>query len=424
MKNFIRSCVPAPILDAYHLLLARAGALWYRFPSRALVVIAVTGTKGKSTTAELVRAILAEAGYTVALASTIRFCIGRESEPNLFKMTMPGRFFMQQFLRRAVDAGCTHAVVEMTSEGARQFRHVGIELDALVFTNLAPEHIESHGSMERYAEAKLSLAHALAESPKRKRIIVANQDDPWGKRFLETQVEERIPFSLADAEPYTVDDSGVRFVYKRGELFAVPLPGLFNLKNLLAAIALCSALGVPLQTIKRALEHISPIAGRAERVERGQKFVVVVDYAHTPDSLRAILETYAGPSTSLGVKRKVICVLGSTGGGRDQWKRPLMGAIADELCNSILLTNEDPYDEDPQKIVEEIAKGFVKNKPRIILDRRAAIASACADAKEGDVVLIVGKGTDPYIMGKRGSKVPWSDKKVAEEELQKLGYNS
>lgn len=412
----MKKLLPKKLLDLYHLLFAYAGAALYRFPSRQLFVVAITGTKGKSTTSELVRAILTEAGHKVALASTIRFAIGDESEPNKFKMTMPGRAYLQRFLRKALDAGCTHAVIEMTSEGARQFRHKAIDLDALIFTNLQPEHLESHGSLEAYAEAKLSLAKHLEESPKRPRYIVANLDDAYGQAFLAAEVEVHAPFSLADADPYTVDDTSVRFLFKKGELFTAPLPGLFSLKNILAALALGDALRIPRQTMQRALEHVRPIAGRAERVSRGQKFAVVVDYAHTPDSLRALFETYRLPNTS----RRLICIMGSTGGGRDQWKRPEMGKIADELCDVIILANEDPYDEDPKDIVDAIAGGITKHKPFIILDRRTAIHEALREAREGDVVLITGKGTDPYIMGPGGSKQVWSDKGVAEEELDKL----
>jgi UDP-N-acetylmuramoyl-L-alanyl-D-glutamate--2,6-diaminopimelate ligase len=414
MKKFLLSITPGPVLSAYHYCAAIFGAILYRFPSNGLTVIGITGTKGKSTTTEIVAAILREAGYTVALASTIRFSIGNETEPNLFKMTMPGRTFLQQFFRKAVDKGATHAVIEMTSEGAKQYRHKGIALDALIFTNLQPEHLESHGSMEAYAAAKLSLAKHLEESSKRPRYIVANADDKYGKDFLAVQVEVKAPFSLKDAEPYTTDEKSVRFVW-RGELFTVPLPGLFNLQNILAALTLADAMGIPQAVSKKALERIAPVAGRAERVEKGQPFTVVVDYAHTPDSLRALYSTYSG--------KRIIGVLGSTGGGRDAWKRPAMGKIADEYCSVAILTNEDPYDEDPQKIINEIAKGFTKKKAHEIFNRRKAIHEALREAKEGDAVLITGKGTDPYIMGPNGSKEVWSDKRVAEEELKKLGYN-
>ena len=402
------------MLDFYYSAWGQVGALMYLYPSRKLFVVGVTGTKGKSTTVELIRSIFAEAGFKVAAASTIRFTIGNESERNLFKMTMPGRFYLQQFLRKAVSADCTHAVIEMTSEGARQFRHIGIDLDALVFTNLQPEHLESHGGMEQYAAAKLSLAKHLEASPKRPRYIVANIDDEYGKRFLEVGVEHKVPFSLKDAEPYNTDDKSVRFVFKGSELFTVPLPGVFNIKNILAALALSEAVGVPLAKAKRALERHKPIEGRAERVEKGQPYTVVVDYAHTPDSLQSLYHAYRS--------KRIIGVLGSTGGGRDKWKRPLMGKIADEHCDVAFLTNEDPYDEDPQAIIADLTRGFIKKKPIVMLDRRSAIRDALREAKQGDAVLITGKGTDPYIMGPGGSKQEWSDKKVAEEELAKLGY--
>lgn len=417
MKRFLLKLIPAPLLGLYHRSFALLGTVVYRFPGKKLFVIAVTGTKGKSTTVELIRSILAEAGYATAAASTIRFSIGGESEPNLFKMTMPGRMFLQKFLRRALDAGCTHAVIEMTSEGARQFRHKGIELNALVFTNLQPEHIESHGSFEKYAEAKLSLAEHLAASPKRPRYIIANTDDAYGEKFLDVNVEVKEGFCLGDAEPYNTDDKSVRFVWRRGELFTVPLPGVFNLRNVLAALTLANAMGIPMPAVKRALEHQAPIAGRAERVPGPQPYLVVVDYAHTPDSLKALYETYHK-------SHRIIGVLGSTGGGRDMWKRAEMGKIADEYCDVAILTNEDPYDEDPQKIVAEIAKGFTRKKPHIILNRHAAIREALREAKQDDAVLITGKGTDPYIMGPRGTKEAWSDRAVTQEELAKLGYEA
>lgn len=415
MKTFIKKLIPKKALGAYHYALAMLGAFLYNFPAKKLTVIAVTGTKGKSSTVEIIHAILTEAGYTTAAASTIRFVIGDESERNLFKMTMPGRFFLQKFLRKAVQKGATHAVLEMTSEGAKQFRHKGIELDALVFTNLSPEHLESHGSLENYILAKLSLARHLEDSKKRPRYMIANGDDPVGKRFLETKVEVVLPFTLSMAEPYSVDDKAIRFVWKKGQFFTVPLPGLFNLKNILAALTLGEAMNIPLETMHKALERMHPISGRAERVGISQPYTVLVDYAHTPDSLRALFETFK--------TKRIIAVMGSTGGGRDKWKRAEMGKIAEEYCDTVFLTNEDPYDEDPQAIINDLAKGFAKKKPHIIIDRRAAIREALREAKDGDAVLITGKGTDPYIMGPNGSKQEWSDKKVAEEELKKLGYN-
>jgi len=410
----IVALLPRPIKEAllypYHLFMAHSGAVKFGFPSKKLIVIGVTGTKGKSTTAEFIRAILKEDNKKVAIAGTIRFAIGESVERNLFKMTMPGRTFLQGFLARSLKAGCTHAVLEMTSEGAKQNRHKGIELNALVFTNLSPEHIESHGSLEKYADAKLSLARHLARSPKRPRIIVANADDAYGKDFLAVHVEEKRPFTLSDTQIIKSDPYGSEFVYKDVHMH-LPLPGAFNIANAIAAIEVSEALGVSLTTAAAALSKINTMPGRAERIDLGQAFHVVVDYAHTPDSLSAIYSAFPG---------RRICVLGNTGGGRDTWKRPVMGAIAEEHCAISILTNEDPYDEDPVAIVNEVASGFKNTKPRIIMDRREAIREALTEARPGDSVLITGKGTDPYIMGPNGTKVEWSDSAVAAEELKAL----
>ena len=190
------------------------------------------------------------------------------------------------------------------------------------------------------------------------------------------------------------------------------LPGIFNVSNMLGAIACATHFGVPPETAKLGIEKLNMVRGRMEKVDLGQEFDVVVDYAHTPDSLRAVYETYKN--------RKTICILGNTGGGRDTWKRPEMGKIADQYCDEIILTNEDPYDEDPMKILEEMAVGIKNKKPEIILDRRSAIRTALSRARLGDAVLITGKGTDPYIMGHNGSKQEWDDASVVREELQKL----
>jgi UDP-N-acetylmuramyl-tripeptide synthetase len=199
-------------------------------------------------------------------------------------------------------------------------------------------------------------------------------------------------------------------------VFSVPLPGLFNLRNVLAALGLGSALGIDIKVMKKALERVGPIKGRVERVEVGQDFAVIVDYAHTPDSLKALFETFRSSNPD----HRIIVVMGSTGGGRDQWKRPQMGRIADEYCDVAILANEDPYDEDPNKILGDIAKGFSEHQPHIIFDRREAIREALKQACPGDVVLLTGKGTDPYIMGPHGTKEPWSDRRVAQEELHIL----
>ncbi len=217
--NFFRTITPRFLFAPYHYALALLSAAIFGFPSRKLKVIAVTGTKGKSSVVELVSAILDEAGYKTAHASTIHFKIGEKKERNLHKMTMPGRFFLQHFLRRAVSAGCTHAVIEMTSEGARQFRHKFIALDALIFTNLAPEHIESHGSYENYLAAKVSIARALERSSKKRKMLVVNGDDKEAQKFLDVfTMGAKISYSKKDAGNPIISSEGVSFEWE-GELW-------------------------------------------------------------------------------------------------------------------------------------------------------------------------------------------------------------
>lgn len=409
LKHIIPEPLVAPLRVPYHFLIALVSAVFYGFPAKKLTVIGVTGTKGKSSVSDMLYTTLKDSGCAVAVASTIRFAIKDVSLPNTHKMTMPGRGFIQDFLARAVKEGCTHAVVEITSESTKNFRHLFLSLDALVFTNLQKEHIESHGSYEKYAAAKLLIGRELVRSRKRPRAIIANADDGASVPFLALPVEKKLPFSYNEATNIHLGQGTVSFVYRDTE-FTLRLPGSFSIMNALAVIKTCEFVGSPLHTIRDALKRLERIPGRTERIEEGQAFQVIVDYAHTPDSLRAIYGAYPG---------RKICVLGNTGGGRDTWKRPEMGRIADEACSEVILTDEDPYDEDPRAIVEAMAAGM-ERKPTIIMDRRKAIHTALSLAQPGDCVLITGKGTDPYIMGARNTKTPWSDAQVVRDELRKL----
>jgi UDP-N-acetylmuramoyl-L-alanyl-D-glutamate--2,6-diaminopimelate ligase len=399
---------------AYHFTLAAIGTVIYRKPSRHIYVIGITGTKGKSSTTEFVNAALEGAGKKTAILSTIRFKIGDKARPNKFKMTMPGRFFTQKFLRDAVDAGCEYAIIEMTSEGARFFRHTGIEMDALIFTNLSPEHIESHGSFAKYKRAKLRLVNHLAKSNKPVRLSIANIDNEHAPSFLISPIEKNIGYSLKRAHILS-ETSDASVIEYRGEKITIPLPGKFNISNALAALTLASELGIDASESKKGIEALSLIRGRVEKINCGQNFAVIVDYAHTDDSLRKLYETFP-------TSRK-IAVLGSTGGGRDTWKRPVLGKIADEYCQEIIITNEDPYDEDPQKIINEVARGVTAHTPICIMDRREAIREALRIARIGNTVLITGKGTDPYIMGPNGTREVWDDAQVVREELEKMLAN-
>jgi len=395
----------------YHWLLAFFAALIYRFPSRKIFVLGVTGTKGKTSTIEIINAILAEAGYKTSLASSLRFKIDRESEKNEYKMTMPGRFFIQKFLSKSIKARCQYALLEMTSEGAVQYRHKFIQINALIFTNLSPEHIESHGSFEKYRDAKLSLFKALEKSRAKRKIIIVNEDDPASSYFLNINVDEKIKFSLRNLTSFNLKKDGIMFKIDGIDIKS-KLSGEFNLYNILAAIAFCKSQNIGINTIKSAIEKFSGIEGRMESIEEGQDFKVIVDYAHTPDSLEKVYEMFQG-------SRK-ICVLGAAGGGRDKWKRPEMGKIASKHCDQIILTNEDPYDEDPKSIIDDIQRGILSGNCEVILDRREAIKKAFSCAKTGDAVIITGKGAEPWIMGPKGEKIRWDDREVCREELRSL----
>lgn len=410
LKKIIPEPVVRPLRPLYHRALAVLMALSYGFPSRRLTVIGITGTKGKSTVAEMVFAILRAAGYKTALISTIRFAIEDDAEPNLFKMTLAGRGFAQAFMRRAIDAGCTHLVIEITSESVLQYRHLFLALDGLIVTNIQPEHIESHGSFEKYVAAKHAIVAALERSRKPLRVLVSNEDVPESRGFLSARVPQAIGFGKYELNNLSGDARSVRFDYG-GEHFSIPLAGDFNALNALAAIKFCEAFGVPRATSASALASLPVVRGRVEHIDAGQNFIAIVDYAHTPDSLRALYGAFP--------HQRKICVLGNTGGGRDAWKRPLMGRIAEEACEKVILTNEDPYDEDPRAIVAAMTSGM-QRAPEIIMDRREAICAALRAARAGDAVLVSGKGTDPFIMGARGNKLPWSDADVVREELGRL----
>lgn len=385
--------------------------LGYGRPAKKLFVIGVTGTKGKSSVAEMLYTILTASGHKTALAGTIRFAIAADSRANYYKMTLPGRGFVQKFLAEAVAAGCTHAVIELTSEAALQYRHLFLDLDALIFTNLHKEHVESHGSFEKYFAAKMKIGEELALSPKRPRAIIANADDARGKSFLALPVERSLPFASHELSGLQSAEHGSTWRY--GEIdFSLPLVGAFNAMNALAAVKAAEFAGVPPRDAARTLSTLSHIPGRTEHIEMGQPFLAVVDYAHTPDSLKALYTSYP--------ERRKICVLGNTGGGRDTWKRPEMAKIAEQYCAEIYLTNEDPYDEDPLAIIRDMERGLSQKKAMVIVDRHEAIRAALRSARAGDAVLITGKGTDPYIMGPKGTKHPWSDAVIVREELAKL----
>ena len=398
IKGLIKKITPKFILKAYHFKLVLLGAMVFGFPGlgrrslgeggESMKIIGVTGTSGKSTTVDFITRILEEDGNKVASISSIRFKVGEKEWENKYKMTMPGRFVIQKFLKQAKNAGCKFVVLEVTSEGIRQFRHKFINFDTSVFTNLTPEHMESHGGFENYRNEKVKLFKAT------KNIHVVNIDDENAKYFLDIPAKQKIKFSLKDA-------GSIKFN-----------PGVisgFNVLNALAAVSVAKAYGISLDICKKALEKVKVIPGRMEVISESP-IKVVVDYAHTPDQLEAVYKLLAD--------KNLVCVLGSCGGGRDKWKRPVLGKIAKKYCKKIIITNEDPYDENPQEIIDQVAENAGQDVKKII-DRKGAIETAIKLAKPGGVVIITGKGSEPWMCVANGKKIPWDDRQIAKDAINK-----
>ncbi|MBI1866283.1 MAG: UDP-N-acetylmuramoyl-L-alanyl-D-glutamate--2,6-diaminopimelate ligase [Candidatus Staskawiczbacteria bacterium] len=421
IKELAKKLIPSFLLNIYHYNLALLSAVLFWFPSKKLIVIGVTGTSGKSTTVDFITRILEEAGNKVVSNSSIRFKVGGKEWPNNTKMGMPGRFFMQKLLRQGIKEKCNYAVLEITSQGILQYRHKFINFKTSVFTNLTPEHIEAHGGFENYRTEKLKLFRAA------KNTHIVNLDDPNSDYFLKIIFPQNavkkwgfgfkgLDLLLPDSNLKTIFadnilelDDGLKFSIM-GTEFNLNLLGRFNIYNALAAICVGLSEGVSLDICKRALEKIKDIAGRMEVVVR-KPFTVIVDYAHTPKQLESVYKSLQG--------KPLICVLGSCGGGRDKWKRPILGKIAKDYCKEVIITNEDPYDEDPMAIIEDVAGGAA-GKAQKILDRREAIKRAIRLATPYDTVVITGKGSEPWMCIENNKKIPWDDCQVAREELLKF----
>lgn len=443
VKKIVKKLTPGFILSAYHLFLAYCAALWYRFPSASMVVIGVTGTKGKSSVVFMLAKILEEAGIKVAVSSSLMFKINENEWLNPYHMTMAGRFKLQQFLYQAKNARCTHVIIETTSEGIKQHRHRFIHFDVAVFTNLTPEHIEAHGGFENYKKAKGKLFEALAHAKKKtingndiKKIAVVNTDDEHGSYFLQFPADTTYGFSVqgtcalapssnhacVSASAVVVSPEGINFEIE-GTKFHLHVLGRFNVENALCAAVTAKSLGVEFSVSASALAKIEEIPGRMKFVKEGQKFSVIIDFAHTPSSFEGVFSTVRLLKDPHG---RIIAVFGSAGGGRDKWKRPELGRIAASTADHIILTTDDPYEEDVDGICAEIQKGIdnetFKGKVEVILNRREAIKAALQMARWNDIVLLLGKGTEQTLMTGTES-MPWNEGGIVIEEIRNMLYD-
>lgn len=435
LLSYFRKFTPAALVSFYHYLWAIGSSVFYGFPAKKMVVIGITGTKGKTTAANFIWACLTAAGFKTGLVGTANIRIGESEQLNPYHMTMPGRYHLQKLLAAMVKAGCTHCVVETTSQGILQSRHLGINYDIAVFTNLSAEHLQAHGgSYERYKKTKGRLFAGLKTSAKKnlfgklvEKVLIVNRDDSNWEYFYNFWAQKKLTYGFDGASDFTAEKifeqpDGVNFSLQ-GADYKIHMVGKFNVANALPAMALCSLWGVSASAIQNGLDNLRVVPGRMEEIKAGQVFRVFVDYAHEKLSMNSLLD--AAVKLKPGGGGKIILLLGAEGGGRDRTKRPEMGRIAAQKSDYVIVSNVDPYNDDPQQILEDIAEaseqgGKIRGKDLfVIADRREGIAKAIALAGSRDVVLITGKGSEQsIIIG--GKSSPWDDRVVVAEELRKL----
>lgn len=466
IKKLIPQRLMRQLLPPYHFIMAWLAALYYGFPSQRLIVVGVTGTTGKTTTVSLLSKLLSENGYLAGYSSTAQFNDGRKEWLNDKKMTMPGRFFLQRHLSRMLKNGCQVAIVETTSQGIEQYRHRFIDYDILLFTNLYPEHIEAHGGFRQYKQAKGKLfAHLKrtkskylnndkrvvskpsglqkTELRKIKKTIIANADDEHASYFLSFWAEKKIAYgdSKLKNESYYLDEQEeeilprpIFFPYEKlfsgaegsdlifnEKRYHLSILGSFNIINAASALSVANQLELEPVALAISLENIKSLPGKMEKIEAGQNYLVIVDYAFEPKAMMALYD-----NLKLLSFNRLIHVLGSCGGGRDKARRAILGGLAGERADIVIATDEDPYDDDPQEIIDQVAAGAENEGKNLdenlfkVLDRREAIKKALVLAEAGDLVLITGKGAEQFICVADDKKLSWDDREVVREELLKL----
>ncbi|MEA2361600.1 MAG: UDP-N-acetylmuramoyl-L-alanyl-D-glutamate--2,6-diaminopimelate ligase [Thermoleophilaceae bacterium] len=403
--------VPEVIVDDVRAAMGPAAARFYGDPTAELDVVGVTGTNGKTTTAFLVRHLLEAAGRACGLLGTVKQVVaGREQE---VERTTPEAIDLQATFRAMVEGGDRACAMEVSSHALELGRVAGIRFACRVFTNLTQDHLDFHETMEDYFAAK----RRLFAEPGRSSVSVVNVDDEYGRRIAAEVASTTFAMERdADYRALDVDfdlmGSRFRCVTPEGELqLSSPLPGLFNVQNVLGAVAAAHSLGVPGETIEAALPRFGRVPGRFEPVDEGQDFGVLVDYAHTPEALENVLRA-ARPVT----EGRLHVVFGA-GGDRDSGKRPLMGDAARRLADRVLVTSDNPRSEQPEAIIDEIMEGAGPGAERVT-DRRRAIAEAIESAAPGDMVVIAGKGHEQGQEFENGRKEPFDDVAVAREALR------
>jgi UDP-N-acetylmuramoyl-L-alanyl-D-glutamate--2,6-diaminopimelate ligase len=405
-------------------------AEFFGHPSRELFIIGVTGTNGKSTTCSLIYQLLIMFQKKTGIISSVYHDFGEGLEENVVHQSTPEAPVLHQGLYEAVQRGVEFMVLEATSHGLseRNNRVGDVDFDAAVFTNVTHEHLEFHGSMKQYIADKANLFGLLSRNRSGDGIGIVNLDDPNASAFIDACSKPIYSFGIESDADYrarqiekTPVSSAFSILYAGGSIATeLSLPGSFNVSNALAAAVVVSkTLKIPITEVAGKLKYLTAVRGRMHRIERGQSFAVIVDFAHTPDSFRKIL-----PDIKSQIKGKLIVVFGSAG-ERDTEKRPIQGKIADAFADIIVLTDEDPRGEKPMKILEEIAsacKKHTRNQDLYLLpDRKSAIQTAIGLAQEGDAVLLLGKGHETSIAYAQGD-IKWDEIRITEECLENAGY--
>ncbi|OGH86422.1 MAG: hypothetical protein A2301_03360, partial [Candidatus Magasanikbacteria bacterium RIFOXYB2_FULL_40_13] len=447
------------------------GSVIYRRPSEKMYVIGVTGTSGKSSVVYFLRQLLENSGYKVGALSTIEFCVAEKCRLNDKKMTMLGKIAIQKYLRQMADEGCNIAIVETTSEGRVQHRHQFINYDMMVLTNLYSEHIESHGSFENYKQAKLDIFEYVSKCEKKKlcslsviprslkatsesrrfesesrdckgtliplwrgdgseeprndiigKIAVVNNESEYKDEFLKFNFEKKIGFGKGgEFAPMNsiISENGIGF-NMGSKFFSAKLFGQYNIMNISAVIAVARALGIDWDTILKAVNGFEGVPGRIEFIPEAvtSGFQVIVDYAFEPVAMAELYKV-----AKMLKPRKIIHVFGSTGGGRDADRRAKLGDFIGKNADICLITDEDPYDDNPQEIIDEVAKAVEQSGKEEgedlfkILDRGEAIRKAVSLSQKDDLILITGKGSEQAMVVK-GKLIPWDDRTAVREALR------
>lgn len=437
MRDYLSKKFDQKTKNKFHKLEAKWAAFRFKHPADKIKVIGVTGTKGKTTVCNMIASVLDSCGIKNSMETTINTKIGDKVVPHKTKdrwVTTPPSKVVQKFLKDSVEAECEYAILEVTSQAIDQNRIHSIDFDVLVFTNISHEHMEYHKTKENYLNTKLKL---FKDNPKAKFVI--NADDKESEKFTKESSAETLIYSVKKPVDHGVvarkilsspDSTIFTAVHDNGQItINLKMPGIFNVANALAAFGVGLTLDQDPEKLKKGLESVEGVRGRMEPiiVSKKQNFSVIVDYAHNADSLKNVYETI---KDSLEKREgRMIAVLGATG-RRDKTKRPIMGALAGRYADLVIFTDEDPYDEDPISIMEQVAEGIFrggkKNQWRLnrnywkVLNREQAIKKALKEAKKGDVVIITGKGAEEVMAVGEHEFIPFSDRKIVKEELTRM----